>query len=110
MAYLGHVVGNFARALVRAAAMGASWPLEIFSNADRPEAHMAERVGMFRGQGISTIIKSKPSSPKQQPPSLLFWLSSSDTMDKQTNICMQTITPMVFKIELTFTSVVCDMS
>ena len=56
---MGHVVGNFARALVRAAAMGASWPLEFFSNADRPEAHMAERVGMFRGQDISTIIQAQ---------------------------------------------------
>ena len=47
---MGHVVGNFARALVRAAALQVSWPLEIFSNADRPEAHKAERVGMFCGQ------------------------------------------------------------
>ena len=55
----GHVVGNLARALVRAATMGASWPLEILSNADRPKAHMVERVGMFRGQGISTIIQAQ---------------------------------------------------
>ena len=57
----GHVVGNLALALVRAATMGASWPLEILFNADRPEAHMVERVEMFRAQGIFTIIKPKPS-------------------------------------------------
>ena len=88
MAYMGHVVGNFARALVRAAAMGASWPLEIFSNADRPEAHMAERVGMFRGQDISTIIKFKPMSLKQQLPPLLFWSSSLITMDNIQCVCV----------------------
>ena len=43
--------GNTALALC-AAALGAGWPLGTIPNADCPVALLAERVGMYLGQGI----------------------------------------------------------
>ncbi len=47
-----------------AAALRVSWPLGSISNANCPYALLAERVGMYCGQGISTIINIQPRLPE----------------------------------------------